>query len=81
MLRTLESLGFEWEGEMVYQSRRFDAYKAAQTLIEKGMPIRAAAPGPKSPLSLRPPMMPKVWYIRDCAGMGSPRRNRSGRSG
>lgn len=29
MLRTLESLGFQWDGEVVYQSRRLDAYKAA----------------------------------------------------
>ena len=38
MLRTLEALGFEWDGEVVYQSRRLDAYKAAlDCLIEKGI--------------------------------------------
>ena len=29
MLRTLECLGFQWDGEVVYQSRRQDAYRAA----------------------------------------------------
>jgi glutamyl-Q tRNA(Asp) synthetase len=27
-LRTLERLGFEWDGEVLYQSARFDAYRA-----------------------------------------------------
>ncbi len=29
MLRTLECFGFRWDGEVVYQSRRVDAYRAA----------------------------------------------------
>jgi glutamyl-Q tRNA(Asp) synthetase len=29
MLRTLEMLGFRWDGEVVYQSRRLDTYRAA----------------------------------------------------
>ncbi|BCR06512.1 glutamyl-Q tRNA(Asp) synthetase [Desulfuromonas versatilis] len=29
ILRTLEGLGFEWDGEVVYQSRRTSAYEAA----------------------------------------------------
>jgi|SRR5215469_2113202 len=29
ILRTLETLGFRWDGEVVYQSRRRDAYQAA----------------------------------------------------
>ena len=29
MLRTLELLGFQWDGEVVYQSRRLEAYQAA----------------------------------------------------
>ena len=29
MLRTLEGFGFRWDGEVVYQSRRLDAYRAA----------------------------------------------------
>ena len=29
MLRTLEDYGFEWDGEVLYQSRRRDAYEAA----------------------------------------------------
>lgn len=29
MLRTLEAFGLEWDGEVMYQSRRFDAYQAA----------------------------------------------------
>lgn len=38
MLATLEALGFQWDGEVVYQSERTDIYQAAlQTLIDKGM--------------------------------------------
>ncbi|MCM2358264.1 MAG: tRNA glutamyl-Q(34) synthetase GluQRS [Geobacteraceae bacterium] len=38
MLRTLESLGFQWDGEVVYQSRRLDAYQAAlEQLIRQGI--------------------------------------------
>jgi len=29
ILRTLEAYGFEWDGEILYQSRRHDAYEAA----------------------------------------------------
>ncbi|MFY9328786.1 MAG: tRNA glutamyl-Q(34) synthetase GluQRS [Georgfuchsia sp.] len=29
ILRTLEAFGFEWDGEVVYQSRRIDIYRAA----------------------------------------------------
>ncbi|MDO4641479.1 MAG: tRNA glutamyl-Q(34) synthetase GluQRS [Neisseria sp.] len=29
ILRTLEAFGFEWDGEVVYQSRRYDLYAAA----------------------------------------------------
>jgi glutamyl-Q tRNA(Asp) synthetase len=38
MLRTLEGLGFRWDGEVVYQSRRFDAYHGAlERLIAQGL--------------------------------------------
>lgn len=38
MLRTLEMLGFRWDGEVVYQSRRGDAYRSAlQLLDERGL--------------------------------------------
>lgn len=38
MLRTLENLGFRWDGEVVYQSRRREAYQAAlDTLTSKGL--------------------------------------------
>jgi glutamyl-Q tRNA(Asp) synthetase len=38
MLRTLESLGFRWDGEVVYQSRRLDAYRAAlDKLVKQGI--------------------------------------------
>jgi glutamyl-Q tRNA(Asp) synthetase len=38
MLRTLERLGFRWDGEVVYQSRRRDAYRAAlDTLTARGL--------------------------------------------
>lgn len=37
ILRTLERFGFEWDGPVVYQSRRGDAYAAAlQRLIDAG---------------------------------------------
>lgn len=35
ILNTLEALGMEWDGEVVYQSRRNKAYQAALTLLEK----------------------------------------------
>ena len=38
MLRTLEALGFAWDGEVVYQSRRTEAYRAAmEKLIASGL--------------------------------------------
>ncbi len=38
ILRTLEALGFQWDGEVVWQSSRTDAYQAAfAELIDKGM--------------------------------------------
>lgn len=37
ILRTLESLGFEWDGEVLYQSRRHDLYqKAFERLVQNG---------------------------------------------
>lgn len=37
ILRTLEAFGFEWDGPVVYQSRRRDAYRdALEHLIRKG---------------------------------------------
>ena len=35
ILRTLEAYGFEWDGEVVFQSRRDAAYGAALALLEK----------------------------------------------
>lgn len=38
ILRTMEALGFEWDGEVVWQSRRTGAYEAAlEELARKGM--------------------------------------------
>jgi len=38
MLRTLETLGFAWDGEVVYQSRRSEFYReAAGLLVERGL--------------------------------------------
>ena len=38
MLATLELLGFQWEGEVVYQSRRTERYRdAAQALLGRGL--------------------------------------------
>jgi len=37
ILRTLDAFGFEWDGPVVYQSRRSDAYRAAvERLIDAG---------------------------------------------
>ncbi|MBI5612948.1 MAG: tRNA glutamyl-Q(34) synthetase GluQRS [Gammaproteobacteria bacterium] len=36
ILRTLEALGFEWDGEIVYQSRRTEAYRAALDRLQTG---------------------------------------------
>lgn len=35
ILNTLEALGMEWDGEVVYQSRRSKAYQTALALLEK----------------------------------------------
>jgi glutamyl-Q tRNA(Asp) synthetase len=38
ILRTLEAFGFEWDGEVVHQSRRVEAYAAAlRTLGDRGL--------------------------------------------
>ncbi|MBT0653970.1 tRNA glutamyl-Q(34) synthetase GluQRS [Geomobilimonas luticola] len=38
ILRTLESLGFRWDGEVVYQSRRTEAYRSAmEQLLGAGL--------------------------------------------
>jgi len=38
MLRTLETLGFQWDGEVLWQSRRREAYAAAlETLLQSGL--------------------------------------------
>lgn len=38
ILQTLEALGFEWDGEVVYQSRRHELYRAAlEQLIRNGL--------------------------------------------
>ena len=38
MLRTLEILGFRWDGEVVYQSRRSEYYRAAaELLVQRGL--------------------------------------------
>ena len=36
ILRTLETYGFEWDGEILYQSRRRDAYEAALDSLRRG---------------------------------------------
>ena len=35
LLRTLESLGFEWDGDIVWQSRRQEAYHAALEQLDR----------------------------------------------
>ena len=38
MLRTLETLGFQWDGEILWQSRRSEAYAAAlEMLLQSGL--------------------------------------------
>jgi len=36
ILRTLEAYGFEWDGPVLYQSRRHDAYRAALEELHRG---------------------------------------------
>jgi len=36
ILRILEAFGFEWDGELLYQSRRNEAYRAALDRLESG---------------------------------------------
>ena len=36
ILRTLETYGFEWDGEILYQRRRRDAYEAALDGLRRG---------------------------------------------
>lgn len=36
ILRTLEIYGFEWDGEILYQSRRRDAHEAALAILRRG---------------------------------------------
>src|SRR4051812_42533226 len=35
MLRTLDAYGFEWDGEILYQSQRREAYEAATKLLDE----------------------------------------------
>lgn len=38
IIQTLETFGFEWDGEVLYQSQRFEAYEEAiQHLVKKGL--------------------------------------------
>lgn len=61
ILRTLEGFGLHWDGAVVYQSRRAEAYQAArETLAEQGALYacactrkeiqRTARPGPEGPI-------------------------------
>lgn len=43
ILRTLEAYGFEWDGDIVYQSRRRDAYEAALDALRRVNAIYACA--------------------------------------
>ena len=44
ILHTLDAFGFEWDGPVVYQSRRGDAYRAAlERLIDAGNSMAATA--------------------------------------
>ncbi len=61
ILRTLDSFGFEWDGPVVYQSRRSDAYQALlERLLDGGLAFpcgcsrkqvaAAGRPGPEGPV-------------------------------
>jgi len=43
ILRTLEAYGFEWDGDIVYQSRRRDAYEAALDVLRQTNVLYACA--------------------------------------
>ena len=80
ILRTLEAFGFEWNGPVIYQSRRGDAYRAAgQRLIEAGQiygcdctrkvlkeHARLGVDGPVYPGTCRARGMPLNTALRFC---------------
>src|SRR4030066_2342667 len=43
ILRTLEAYGFEWDGEILYQGRRRDAYEAALDALRQQGALYACA--------------------------------------
>jgi len=43
ILRTLEQFGFEWDGEVLYQSRRSDAYTAALQRLQSAQAVFGCA--------------------------------------
>lgn len=43
ILRTLEAYGFEWDGDIVYQSRRRDAYETALDVLRRAHVLYACA--------------------------------------
>jgi glutamyl-Q tRNA(Asp) synthetase len=57
ILHQLEAFGFEWDGEVRYQSRRQDAYEAALTALQQQGHFfsGAAAPARIWPTSPAPP--------------------------
>ena len=66
ILHTLEAFGFEWDGEVVWQSRRHSLYRdALGRLKEKGLlyPCYAAAKTGRRP----PPKVPTDSFTTDAA--------------
>jgi glutamyl-Q tRNA(Asp) synthetase len=55
ILDTLEALGMEWDGEVVYQDQRHEAYQAALAMLEQqGMvyPCTCSRSSPKFAVNL-----------------------------
>ena len=65
ILRTLEAFGFEWDGAVLWQSRRFDAYAAAleQTQGCRSWPTAAPARARKLPIRRRARRSMAGWPI------------------
>ena len=46
MLHVLETFGFEWDGAVLYQSTRQEAYRAAIATLPRYVPARTCQAGP-----------------------------------
>jgi glutamyl-Q tRNA(Asp) synthetase len=73
ILRTLDDFGFDWDGEVVYQSQRFDAYQAALDDLIQDKLVYACECSRKSLIKTQPKMGPLgMIYPANCRAKGLP---------